>query len=134
MSQKVITNSNTDAAAANGKYFKRLYSPGPVRDSSDVSESPDHIRSSPVLQRAFTQMKPKKSIWGFLGVVLFFIAPEIVAFIWGAEITRYARVQLLQTFTQPLETWYELLIMMFKDGGSWVNLGLGFVFLAWLFF
>jgi hypothetical protein len=91
-------------------------------------------RNNPVLQRAFVQMKPKKTIWGFLGVVLFFIAPEIVAFIWGAHITTYAHMQLLTQTAQPMETWYELLIMMFKDGGSWVNLGLGFVFLAWLFF
>jgi len=90
-------------------------------------------KNSPVLRRSLVQMKPKKTVWGFLGVVLFFIAPEIVAFLWGAEITGYAHGRLLQSPAEPLATWYELLVMLFEEGGSWVNLGLGFVFLGWLF-
>ena len=79
-------------------------------------------------------MKPQKSIWGFLGVVLFFIVPEIIAFIWGADITAYAHEQMLHAPAEPLATWYEGLVMLFEEGGSWVNLGLGFAFLVWLFF
>lgn len=91
------------------------------------------IRNNPVLRRSFGQMKPKKTIWGFLGVVLFFIAPEIVAFVWGAEITDYAHEQLLLVPSEPLAAWYEALIWLFEPGGSWVNLGLGLAFLVWLF-
>ncbi|MEJ2468930.1 MAG: hypothetical protein P8Y65_08675 [Campylobacterales bacterium] len=92
------------------------------------------IRNNPVLRRSFAQMKPKKTVWGFLGVVLFFIAPEIVAFVWGARITAYAHEQMLLVPSEPLATWYETLIWIFEPGGSWVNLILGFAFLAWLFF
>jgi len=92
------------------------------------------MRNNPVLRRSVAQMKPQKTVWGFLGVVLFFIAPEIVAFIWGADITAYAHTQMLQVPAEPLATWYEGLVMLFEDGGSWVNLGLGFAFLVWLFF
>ena len=92
------------------------------------------VRNNPALRRSFAQMKPKKTVWGFLGVVLFFIAPEIVAFVWGADITAYAHAQMLPAPSEPLATWYEALIYLFKDGGSWVNLIFGFVFLAWLFF
>ena len=91
-------------------------------------------RNNPVLRRTVAQMKPKKSIWGFLGVVLFFIAPEIVAFVWGAQITAFAHAQMLHAPAESLATWYELLVMLFEDGGSWINLGLGFAFLVWLFF
>ena len=91
-------------------------------------------KNNPALRRSLAQMKPKKTVWGFLGVVFFFIAPEIVAFVWGAEITAYAHAQLLQVPAQPLATWYEMLVLLFEDGGNWVNLGIGFGFLAWLFF
>jgi hypothetical protein len=92
------------------------------------------LRDNPALRKSVASMKPKKTVWGFLGVVLFFIAPEIVAFIWGAQITAYAHAQMLMVPSEALATWYEALIYLFKDGGSWVNLGIGFAFLAWLFF
>jgi len=41
---------------------------------------------NPVLRKSVQSLKPSQSIWGALGVVLFFIAPEIVGFIWGGEI------------------------------------------------
>jgi len=90
-------------------------------------------KNHPALRRGVAQMKPKKTVWGFLGVVLFFIVPEIVAFVWGAEITAYAHEQMLLVPPEPLATWYEALIYLFEDGGSWVNLGIGFAFLGWLF-
>jgi len=91
------------------------------------------MKQNPVLRRSVAQMKPKKTVWGFLGVVLFFIAPEIVAFVWGADITAYARAQMLLPPDEPAATWYEGLIYLFDEGGSWLNLGIGFAFLGWLF-
>jgi uncharacterized protein YneF (UPF0154 family) len=92
------------------------------------------IKDNPKVQEAVKSMKPDKSIWGFLGVVVFFILPEIVAFIWGEEITAYAKDALLAN--PPIETqyYYDALVMLFEDGGSWINLAIGFAFLAWLFF
>jgi hypothetical protein len=77
-------------------------------------------------------MKPDKTIWGFLGVVLFFILPEIIAFIWGVEITAYAKEALLVASSAD-KYYYDALIMLFEDGGAWFNLLLGFAFLIWLF-
>jgi len=77
-------------------------------------------------------MKPDKTIWGFLGITLFFILPEIIAFIWGVEITAYAKEALVQA-SSPESYYYDGLIMLFEEGGSWFNLFLGFVFLIWLF-
>ncbi len=93
------------------------------------------IASHPKVRQSVRQMKPAKTVWGFLGVVFFFIAPEIVAFIWGADITAYAHAQMLKPPSTEFEAlWYEGLIMMFEDGGSWLNLGIGFGLLAWLFY
>lgn len=92
------------------------------------------IANDPRLRNSVTQMKPKKTVWEFLGVVLFFIVPEIVAFIWGAQITHYAHAQMLNTSSPLLTTWYEALVMLFEDGGSWVNLGIGIALLVWFFF
>ncbi len=91
------------------------------------------IKENPKVQEAVKSMKPDRTIWGFLGVVLFFILPEIVAFIWGVEITQYA-YDSLATASATQSYYYDGLIMLFEDGGSWFNLILGFVFLAWLFF
>lgn len=92
------------------------------------------MRNNPALRHSMAKMKPQKTLWGFLGVILFFIAPEIVAFVWGAEITAHAREQLLLAPAEPIATWYEALIYLFEEGGSWTNLAIGFAFLAWLFF
>lgn len=79
-------------------------------------------------------MKPQKTIWGILGVVLFFIAPEIVAYFWAADIVQYAQngLSLHPDILEKLN--YEMLIKLFDDGVSWFNLGFGVVLLVWLFF
>ena len=51
------------------------------------------ITQHPTTQKTLVSLKPEKSIWGFLGIVLFFIVPEIVAFIWGVQITEFAKAQ-----------------------------------------
>jgi hypothetical protein len=91
------------------------------------------FRDNPKLKEAVTSMKPDKTIWGFLGVTLFFILPEIIAFIWGVEITAYAKTS-LSADPGWLEYYYKGLVMLFEEGGSWVNLIIGCLFLIWLFF
>ncbi len=92
------------------------------------------VAQNPVIKKAAVSMKPEKSVWGFLGVIVFFILPEIAAFIWGAEITAYAKESLAHSAATIDKYYFELLVMMFEEGGSWVNLGLGFALLIWLFF
>jgi hypothetical protein len=92
------------------------------------------IAQNPTTKKALLSMKPAKTIWGFIGVILFFIAPEIIAFIWGSEITHYAKEGLLIASSLMERQYYNLLVMLFEDGGSWFNLILGLVLLVWLFF
>ncbi len=92
------------------------------------------IAQNPATKKALISMKPQKTIWGFLGVVLFFILPEIIAFFYAADITSYANAQLLQPNTVEMHYYYKLLVMMFEDGVSWLNLIIGFGLLIWLFY
>ena len=98
-----------------------------------IKSAAERAAKNPVLRKSAQSLKPSQSIWGALGVVLFFIAPEIVGFIWGGEITARAHTR---TLTEPTEVGrglYWLLEKLFEDGGSWVNLGIGVLLLVWLF-
>lgn len=92
------------------------------------------IAQNPKTQQTLQSMKPEKSIWGFLGIVLFLIVPEIVAFIWGIEITEYAKAHKLFAESMAEQQYYNLLILLFEEGGSWFNLAIGAAFLIWFFF
>ena len=92
------------------------------------------IAQNPAAKKAIVSMKPQKTIWGFLGIVLFFILPEVIAFFYGTDITTYANTQLLQPNSTQMQYYYELLVMMFEEGVSWLNLGIGFGLLIWLFY
>ncbi len=99
-----------------------------------LQEKAKQIAQNPVTQKAFTSMKPQKSIWGFLGVIFFFIVPEVIAFFYGADLTSFAKAQLLAPNSFEMHYYYKALEMMFEDGVSWLNLIIGFALLIWLFF
>ena len=99
-----------------------------------IKAKAQHLAKNPATKKALMSMKPAKTIWGFVGVIVFIIVPEIVAFIWGSEITQYAKEGLLITSSFMERQYYNLLVMLFEDGGSWFNLILGFALLVWLFF
>jgi hypothetical protein len=92
------------------------------------------IAQSPTTKKALIAMKPEKSVWGFLGIVLFLIVPEIIAFIYGIEITAYAKEGLLLTTSTIEKYYFDLLVMLFEEGGSWFNLAIGGALLIWFFF
>lgn len=79
-------------------------------------------------------MKPEKNLWGIGGVILFFIVPEIIAYIWGVDIVGYAQNELLQPQNFLEEKYFELLLMLFEEGVSYLNLVIGIALLVWLFF
>lgn len=93
-----------------------------------------HIASNPATQKALTSLKPEKTLWGILGVIVFIIAPEIVAFGWGSEITAYAKTIVAHPPSLIEKSYGDLLMMLFEDGGSWFNLAFGIALLVWLFF
>ncbi|MDK9694154.1 MAG: hypothetical protein OEL19_07925, partial [Sulfurimonas sp.] len=92
------------------------------------------IAQNPHAQKALQSMKPEKNFWGISGVLLFFIAPEIIAYIWGADITEFAKTELLAPHDFLEKQYFELLIMLFEEGISYLNLAIGMALLVWLFF
>lgn len=99
-----------------------------------IKAKAQEIAQNPNTQKALHSMKPQKNFWGIGGVVLFFIVPEIIAYIWGADITTYAKNELLTAPDFLKEKYYELLVMLFEEGISYLNLAIGIAFLVWLFF
>jgi uncharacterized membrane protein len=90
------------------------------------------ISNNPNVKHTLSSMKPEKSLWGFIGIIVFFIIPEIVAFIYGAEITQYAKLG-LENNSGMITYYYDGLLFLFEEGGSWFNLAFGVGLLVWLF-
>jgi hypothetical protein len=86
------------------------------------------------IKKALMSIKPEKTLWGILGTILFFILPEIITFIWEKDITKYAKEGLVLTTSVFEEKYYNMLVMFFGEGVSWLNLTMGFLLLIWLFF
>ena len=97
-----------------------------------IKSAVEKARSNPALRKSAQSLKPDLSIWGVFGVLVLFILPEVIGFIWGREIAQWAHAN---TVTEPTEIgrkMYWLLEKLFEDGGSWVNLGIGVALLGWL--
>jgi len=97
-----------------------------------IKDAAKRASSNPIVQKSAQSLKPSRTVWGVLGIILFFILPEIIAFIWGEEIAQWAHAH---TVTEPTEVErriYWVLEKLFEDGGSWANLGIGIALLGWL--
>ena len=90
------------------------------------------IVENPALRQSVELLKPKINIWGVLGIILFFISPEIIGFVWGSDIATWAHAQVFNEPTAIGRQVYWLLEEFFKNGGSWLNLGIGILLLVWL--
>ena len=97
-----------------------------------IKEIQSRIDSDPKLKEAVEKIKPKKSILGILGIVIFFFLPELIIYVWQDELSSWAH---LHSITEPLtvQRWvYTKLEKMFTSGVSWLNIGLGVLFLVWV--
>lgn len=91
------------------------------------------IESDPKLKEAVEKIKPKKNIWGILGIIIFFFLPELLTYVWQDELIGWAHEH---SITEPIATqrWvYSQLEKMFISGVSWVNIALGILLLVWVF-
>ena len=48
-----------------------------------------HLKNNPEFQTKLQEMRPKKSIWGFLGVILIFFLPELLNVLYSQEINAW---------------------------------------------
>jgi CDP-diglyceride synthetase len=92
-----------------------------------------NLKHNPEFQAKLNELKPKKTVWGFLGVVLLFFVPEVVNFLYSQEINSWM-VEVMSLY--PPE-WADKAIWitqkLFDGELSFLNIGLGFAFLWWLY-
>ena len=94
----------------------------------------NNIKNNPEFQKKLQKMKPSRSIWGVMGVVLVFFIPEVMNYFWSDEINLHI-VNLAHTIpNEELATLLKWTSKELFDGQiSWINVGLGVTFLVWLF-
>jgi len=98
-----------------------------------IQQIQEQLAKDENFQRSLASIKPQKSIWGFLGIILFFFVPEIVGVFWAKEIINWSHAQAIQEPIWMLRKMYEMIESSYKDGISYVTIALGFVFLYWFF-
>ena len=93
-----------------------------------------HIKNDPKFQQEIKKLKPKRNIWGFLGVILLFFVPEFLNDFYSKEINAWIYNYALNA---PNHQMGDMLIWLSKksfDGEvSYINIALGIAFLVWLF-
>jgi len=97
-----------------------------------ISNIQARIDQDPRLQKAVASIKPKKTVWGILGIILFFFLPELITYLWQDELVSWSHEH---SITEPFEMQrmvYGQLEEMFRSGVSWINLGLGSLLLLWV--
>jgi len=99
-----------------------------------IKSTVERAKQNPVLRESVKSIKPEANIWGFIGVFIFFILPEIVAFIWGKEITVFAHHKAITEGEFVVRKFYWLLEKLFEDGGSWFNLSIGVAIIVWMIY
>jgi len=97
-----------------------------------IKSAVERAKHNPVLKESAKSIKPEPNLWGFIGVFLFFILPEIVGFIWGKEITAFAHQKAITEGEFIVRKFYWLLEKLFEDGGSWFNLSIGIAIIIWM--
>lgn len=92
----------------------------------------NRVKSNPVLRESAKSLKPEATLWGFAGVLFFFILPEVIGFIWGREIAEFAHNKSLTESLEIARGFYWALEKLFEDGGSWFNLSIGIMIILWM--
>jgi len=91
----------------------------------------ERLEHDPKFQEAVEKIRPEWSFWGIMGVAFFFFVPELVTAIWQEPLIHWAHLHSITEPLAPMRKMYAMLEEMFRDGVSWVNVGLGVLFLVW---
>jgi hypothetical protein len=99
-----------------------------------ITKIQKELQQNPKFQEQMQKLKPQKSIWGFLGVILFFFVPEILNDFYSKEINAW-----IENYAQnaPNQDMANSLIWLshkaFDGEVSYLNIALGCLFLYWVF-
>jgi len=97
-----------------------------------IKQMQHRMEHDPKLKEAVTRIKPKKTLWGIVGIILFFFLPELITFIWQDALINWSHTH---SITEPLsmQRWlYGELEEMFISGVSWFNIVIGSLLLIWV--
>ena len=83
------------------------------------------------LEEVKAKLKPGKSWWALVGIVLFFFLPEIAAFFWGDEISKYFSIKEQTSVDSMHKFLYHQLQSLGEN--SIFNIVLGVIFTIWFF-
>ena len=99
-----------------------------------LKEIQNRVKNDPEFQKKLQEMKPKRTLWGFLFILLFFFVPEVVNYLWGLEINEWIADWVHQAPPSPLVDSLLWLSEKSFDGElSLLNIGLGFAVLYWVY-
>jgi hypothetical protein len=94
----------------------------------------NNLKNNQEFQEKLQEMKPKRNIWGILGVVLLFFVPEVVNVLWHKEITAWIMELIESAPVTPMSGALEWLTkQLFTGEVSYFNIGLGIALLVWIF-
>ena len=83
-------------------------------------------------QKLIDALRPGRSYWAFIGIVLFFIIPEIAALLWGDRIKAYFHLLSQEAPDAFLAKTYQALEGLGEF--SWLNFLLGVGLVVWFFY
>jgi len=93
-----------------------------------------NLKNNPEFQAKLQEMKPKRNLWGFLGVMLFFFVPEFLNYFYDQEINAWmAEMARLNYSPEMAEKIVWITQQIFDGELSYFNIGLGIAFLVWMF-
>jgi len=99
-----------------------------------VKEIQKQLKDDPNFQESIKKIKPKRSIFGFLAIILFFFVPEYLSYFYSEQINNYILDLAKEAPSTKLgDTLVWLSQKQFNGKISYINISLGVAFLIWLF-
>ncbi len=99
-----------------------------------MREKFENLKNNPEFQEKLKEMKPKKTIWGFLAIVLFFFLPELLNVLYYQEINAWFWEFFNANYPPALADKMVWLMGKVFDGElSFLNIGLGVGLLWWMY-
>jgi len=83
------------------------------------------------LEELKTKLQPGRSWWALFGIIVFFFVPEVAAFFWGDEISKYFSLKEQNSIDSMHKFLYHQLISLGEN--SIINILLGVIFVIWFF-
>ena len=94
----------------------------------------ENLKNNPEFQSKLQEIKPKKTIWGFLAIVVFIFLPELLNVLYYQEINAWF-LEFFNSYYPPelVDKMVWLVGKVFDGKLSFLNIGVGIVLLWWMY-